>query len=609
MNIVKIKSTQLAAPLNADDTSFTVNEFIDSKGEPVDMADIGAFGVVVLTAGDEIEMVKFDDIDQNTDGSATLHVATLGRDIDPTSPYAGHATGLDLSTGAEVQFSNDPLTMSRFVQLDNENIFSVTPKTSAGDPTDPTELTRKAYVDALVLGTLTTIDVIVPAKAGATIAAGQLIYLDESTGKWKLSDADVVSTVDNVLLGIAQGAGTDGNAITNGVLLQGVDAHQSGMTIGNVMYASNTPGAIASTPGTETVTVGIAKDATNLYFAPRFNMQLTEAGNEFLLTVTGMSFAWNGDTAPTGFLLEDGAAYSNGLYPQLLAVLKGKNGLANGTVFTATAATDRINSTAHGLVAGQILLLDTTTTLPAGLSKNTLYYVVNPTTNDFQLALTAGGSAVDITGTGTGVHSYYTSFNVPDSRGRVLIGTGTGTTTLNFDATVTGVNIATEQIVVPSNNWLITGQAVTLAAVGAGALPTGLAAGTYYVIRIDSTHIQLASSLANAEAGTAVNITAVGTGLASLTQTLTARALGDKGGEETHAMTLLELVNHDHHETVNTSGTTSSNPTAPALNPYVAALQVGNNTPQTLPTAIAQGGGVPMNLMPPFGTKNWIIKT
>ena len=54
-----------------------------------------------------------------------------------------------------------------------------------------------------------------------------------------------------------------------------------------------------------------------------------------------------------------------------------------------------------------------------------------------------------------------------------------------------------------------------------GALPTGLAAATdYYVIKVDADNFKLATSLANALAGTAIDITANGTG----TQTLNHQA-------------------------------------------------------------------------------------
>lgn len=75
--------------------------------------------------------------------------------------------------------------------------------------------------------------------------------------------------------------------------------------------------------------------------------------------------------------------------------------------FTA-AVTDVITSNAHGLVNGNPVVLTTTTTLPAGLSLATVYYVKEKTTNTFKLSTTSGveGPAVDITDTGTGTHTF-----------------------------------------------------------------------------------------------------------------------------------------------------------------------------------------------------------
>lgn len=63
---------------------------------------------------------------------------------------------------------------------------------------------------------------------------------------------------------------------------------------------------------------------------------------------------------------------------------------------TGTAATDRINKTAHGLLTGDRIYL-TALTGGSGLSLNRNYYVVNPTTNDFQISLTNGGAAINFT--------------------------------------------------------------------------------------------------------------------------------------------------------------------------------------------------------------------
>lgn len=71
--------------------------------------------------------------------------------------------------------------------------------------------------------------------------------------------------------------------------------------------------------------------------------------------------------------------------------------------FTA-AVTDVITCTAHGFVDGQVVTVDSTTTLPAGLSRSTNYWVRDKTTDTFKLAATSGGAAIDITSTGTGTH-------------------------------------------------------------------------------------------------------------------------------------------------------------------------------------------------------------
>jgi len=75
--------------------------------------------------------------------------------------------------------------------------------------------------------------------------------------------------------------------------------------------------------------------------------------------------------------------------------------------FTA-AVTDIITANAHGLVDGNMIVLTTTTTLPAGLAASTVYYVVQAATNTFKVSLTSGteGPAVDITSTGTGTHTF-----------------------------------------------------------------------------------------------------------------------------------------------------------------------------------------------------------
>lgn len=310
MNIVKVALTSLLAPFGSTDAAFTLTKLLDSKGNPVTLSDFGTWLVVVLKSGTTSEMVKCNSIVNNDDGSVTVGVSDNGRDLDPTSPYAGSSTGQDFPAGADAIITNDPYTMSHFVNDEDDHSiagvlsFAQVPN-AAADPVGNNDLTRKSWVSALVLGTLTTIDVIVPGTAGATIAAGNLVYFDVGSGQWKLATAATAATVNNVLLGIAQGAGTSGNSITNGILLQGVDAHQTGLSAGVIQYASNTPGAISASAGTTIVVVGIAKDATHLYFDPRFDQQITQnqmdalAGQSGTAPSSANKYEDNADTAAT----------------------------------------------------------------------------------------------------------------------------------------------------------------------------------------------------------------------------------------------------------------------------------------------------------------------
>lgn len=71
---------------------------------------------------------------------------------------------------------------------------------------------------------------------------------------------------------------------------------------------------------------------------------------------------------------------------------------------TATAATDVLNATAHGLSDGDRVRLITTGTAPGGLSERN-YYVVSSAENTFKLSATSGGSAINLTSTGQGTHT------------------------------------------------------------------------------------------------------------------------------------------------------------------------------------------------------------
>lgn len=108
-------------------------------------------------------------------------------------------------------------------------------------------------------------------------------------------------------------------------------------------------------------------------------------------------------------------------------------------------------------------------------------------------------------------------------------------------------------LTVPTAESFYTGTKVRVSNSG-GALPTGLSPGTdYYCISISTTTLKLATSFANALAGTAIAFTDAGTGVNTIFTVNAAHALASYLGEETHAQTDAELKAHGHGVTLSSS--------------------------------------------------------
>lgn len=273
-------------------TTLDIDPIITLDGRRVTMSDIGDIGFAKLSQGTSSEeIISFTGITDNTT-YYTLTGCVWGYNFYNTTGSVNankkrHVAGAKFSIATDYHFLATQLVNVDDVQtISGKKTFSTVPD-STSDPIDDNDLARKSYVDGVVAGTFPANRIVVAGTAGETVAAGELVYFDTTDDEWKLCDADTASTVENVRLGIAQGAGTDGNAIASGVLLQGLDTNQTGMTIGDVMYAGNTAGAIASSAGTTEVSVGIAKSATELYFSPRFTLALTADQQDALAGTSG----------------------------------------------------------------------------------------------------------------------------------------------------------------------------------------------------------------------------------------------------------------------------------------------------------------------------------
>ena len=136
-------------------------------------------------------------------------------------------------------------------------------------------------------------------------------------------------------------------------------------------------------------------------------------------------------SAPTGFLACDGTSYSRTTYADLYAVVCENR----GTVTMTIASPCVVTLAGHGMQAGDAFFFETTGALPTNVSANTQYFVLSTglTTDTFRFAATAGGSAINSSGSQSGVHNLRmcqhgiadaSTFRVPDMRGLFPRGAG-----------------------------------------------------------------------------------------------------------------------------------------------------------------------------------------
>jgi microcystin-dependent protein len=180
--------------------------------------------------------------------------------------------------------------------------------------------------------------------------------------------------------------------------------------------------------------LGGASGTNTINGATTFNHAVTFLGSSSLVP-TGTVMMFMGTSAPTGWLLMDGAtnnctgasSVNANLCAQLVGLFPTANykGAAAANV-TVDTASDEILHTAHGKSVGDRVHFSTTGTLPAPLSASTVYCITSVTTDRYKIGTTCGGAAIDITSTGTGTHSDHFNFVVPDARGRSVVGTGAG---------------------------------------------------------------------------------------------------------------------------------------------------------------------------------------
>jgi hypothetical protein len=177
--------------------------------------------------------------------------------------------------------------------------------------------------------------------------------------------------------------------------------------------------------------------------------------------------------------------------------------------------------------------------------------------------------------------------------GRAIAGLGAA---VALDAgTEADVSIANDTLTVPTNvNKWITGMPIVITYTGT-LTGTGISSGAVlHVIRDSATTIKLATTLANAQNGVAINITAA----SALAWTITytdpdTHVGGSHEGEHAHAMTSSQLLLHNHP--LSRGNTGSANVSGGGIVAYNAGASTGS-----------EGGNEAMNVVQP--TSYWTIQ-
>lgn len=256
-------------------------------------------------------------------------------------------------------------------------------------------------------------------------------------------------------------------------------------------------------------------------------------------------FAECGVTAPNPVQIVCGLIRAGASIPAATAVLRDlvgaeivpdnpTNGYTRqilGQLITSIDATgNTVTIPEHRRTANQECYLISTGSPPPPLATGTPYYVLNPTVNTMQFALTPGGAAIDITSLGFGSHylKMGSSFDATDKREESIYDECTFAAVTNdivhqgyfnvaysdvgSSVQISSINIISDEITTTALHGRITGDPVLITFDTGGSQPGGTSATTIVFFRVTSaTTGTLHTTLADANAGTGlVNITSAG---------------------------------------------------------------------------------------------------
>jgi len=263
-NVSKISAdfeSQISGAISIGATSFTLQSVKDKEGN--DLSD----GVYTFTIDRDNTSRKEYLIGQLT--SATKTVSSISS-VSSQGVLTANAQKAH-RIGANVIISDHSI-LAALSRIFN-GVGTINPASPLAYASNPTlssagQLATKGYVDSVVTGGSVNTDRIILGgqTAGETIAAGDIVYFKSSDSRWWKASATDTTTFSNVLIGVALGAGTAGNPVTDGVQIYGICDVFTGLTATATYYLSNTAGEIATSAGDSSVIMGQAFSSIGLFF-------------------------------------------------------------------------------------------------------------------------------------------------------------------------------------------------------------------------------------------------------------------------------------------------------------------------------------------------------
>lgn len=216
-------------------------------------------------------------------------------------------------------------------------------------------------------------------------------------------------------------------------------------------------------------------------------------------------------------------------------------------------------------------------------------FSATPTSQALAPMFTSAGAPVAYGANSVDDFTAHNQLSLTRNLGRVMAGALPVSASQSFTRNVNDLDVT-------SSAGFYTGMSVT---VSGGGLPTPLIAGNiYYAIIVSQTKIALATTTANALAGTKIVLTSAGTGTIV---SVNIEILGSFIGEESHVQSLAELASHTH--TI-FNGTQNFIVTGGA----VTSIGTGVTGAQFQGTTDARGSSVPATIMQPTVYMNVFIK-